>query len=420
MPEATPWVNETGEDMDCPKLRPVEAIPAEVGGQQVVCLRDPYNFSDRVLLLPLPLFYIVSLFDGRHSRLDVQAAFVRRYGELLFRERLDDIVRECDEAHFLEGEGFETYRAQIEADFARSPIRRAALAGKVYEADPERLRAQIDSFFAPPEGPGPPQPCNGRPPIKGAVIPHIDFARGGPCYAWAYKALLESCDADLFIVLGTSHTGTRGFFAVTRKDYDTPFGVIPTDTSFVDRLIGRCGPTLLQDEQAHRAEHSIEFQATMLQGLLGPKRAIQMVPILCLSFHELIAGGVSPRSHPAVATFLEALQEAIAASGRRCCLIASADLAHVGPRFGDPGPVDNLTLKVVAQKDLTMLEKVAERDAEGFFHVVQAEGDRWRICGLSSIYTLLAALDAQQGQLLKYGQWPEPVGTVTFASVIFS
>src|ERR1700675_2068396 len=101
--------------MDCPKLRPVEAIPAEVGGQQVVCLRDPYNFSDRVLLLPLPLFYIVSLFDGRHSLLDVQAAFVRRYGELLFRERLDEIVRECDDAHFLEGEGFETYRAQIEA-----------------------------------------------------------------------------------------------------------------------------------------------------------------------------------------------------------------------------------------------------------------------------------------------------------------
>jgi len=35
--------------MDFPKLGPVEAFPAEVGGQQVVCLRDPYCFSDRVL-----------------------------------------------------------------------------------------------------------------------------------------------------------------------------------------------------------------------------------------------------------------------------------------------------------------------------------------------------------------------------------
>ncbi len=405
--------------MDCPKLRPAEAIPGEIGGQQVVCLRDPYHFGDRVLVLPHPLFFVVSLFDGRHSILDVQAAFARRYGELLFRETLEEIIRELDTAHFLEGEGFEIYRAQVEADFARSPIRRAALAGNGYEADPERLRAQIDTFFAPPEGPGPPQPSDGRPPIKGAVIPHIDFARGGHCYAWAYKALVESCDADLFIVLGTSHTGTRGFFAVTRKDYETPFGVVSTDISFVDRLIARCGPTLLLDEQAHRAEHSIEFQATMLQGLLGQKRTIQMVPILCLSFHSLIAGGTSPRSDPAVATLLNALQEEIAASGRRCCLIASADLAHVGPRFGDPEPVRNPQLKELAQKDLTMLEKVAERDAEGFFRVVQTEGDRWRICGLSSIYTLLGTLDAQRGQLLKYSQWPDPFGTVTFASVIF-
>ena len=411
--------DEGARDMDYPKLRPLEAIPGEVGGEQVVCLRDPHHFSDRVLILPHPLFFIVSLFDGRHSILDMQAAFVRRYGELLFREKLDELIRELVSAHFLEGEVFEHYRAQLEADFARSPIRRAALAGKGYEADPELLRAQIDTFFSPPEGPGSPQPQDGRPPIKGAVIPHIDFARGGPTYAWAYKALMESCNADLFVVLGTSHTGTRGFFAVTRKDFETPFGVIRTDTSFVDRLITRCGPTILLDEPAHRAEHSIELQATLLQGLLGQRRSIQMVPILCLSFHPFIADEASPRFDPAIATFLNALQEGIAASGPRCCLIASADLAHVGPRFGDPEPVDRRQLTVVAQKDLAMLEKVAQRDAERFFRFVQTEEDRWRVCGLSSIYTLLGTLDARQGQLLKYTQWPDPVGTVTFASVIF-
>lgn len=405
--------------MDIPRLRPVEAIPAEVEGQQVVCLRDPYHFTDQVLVLPHHLFFVVSLFDGRHSMLDIQAAFAGRYGEILFRETLEKIIRDLDAMHFLEGSTFEAHRAQVEIDFVRSSVRRPALAGKGYEADPERLRTQIDTFFAPPEGPGSPEVQDGKPPIKGAVIPHIDFARGGPCYAWAYKALMESCEADLFIVLGTSHTGTRGFYALTRKDYDTPFGVIPTDTSFVDRLITHCGPSLFLDEQAHRAEHSIEFQATMLQALLGKQRPIKMVPILCLSFHDLIRSGVSPRSNPEVATFLDALHEAIAASERRCCLIASADLAHVGPRFGDPDPVDELQLKDLAQKDLTMLERVSGCDAEGLFGVVQAEGDRWRICGFSSIYTLLGTVDARQGQLLKYSQWPDPAGTVTFASMIF-
>src|SRR5207244_13433548 len=33
------------------------------------------------------------------------------------------------------------------------------------------------------------------------------------------------------------------------------------------------------------------------------------------------------------------LFRSIAASGRRVALIAGADLAHVGPRFGDPEPV---------------------------------------------------------------------------------
>ncbi len=405
--------------MDYPKLRGVEAFPTELDGRQVVCLRDPYNFSDRVLLLPEPLYFIVSHFDGRHSLLDIQAAFARRYGELIFREKLAEIIGELDRAYFLEGAAFEAFRAGVEADFARSPTRRAVLAGKSYEADPERLAAQIDRFFSPPEGPGPPQPQDGGPPIRGAVIPHIDFTRGGPCYAWAYKALVESCNADLFIVLGTSHTGTGGFFALTRKDYETPFGAISTDTSFVERLIARCGPGVLQAEQAHRAEHSIEFQATLLKRLLGRTRPIQMVPILCLSFHELIASGTSPSSEPAVAAFIDALRDAIVASGRRCCLIASADLAHVGPRFGDPGPVDARQLAEVAQQDLKMLERATERDAEGFFRFVQAEEDRRRICGLSSIYTLLSTLDAEQGQLLKYSRWPDPIGTVTFASVIF-
>jgi len=405
--------------MNYPRLRGVEAFPTEIDGQQVVCLRDPYNYSDRVLLLPEPLYFIVSHFDGRHSLLDIQAAFARRYGELIFREQLAEIIGELDRAYFLEGAAFEAFRAGVEADFARSPTRRAVLAGKSYEADPERLAAQIDRFFSPPEGPGPPQPRDGGPPVRGAVIPHIDFARGGPCYAWAYKALVESCDADLFLVLGTSHTGTGGLFALTRKDYETPFGAIPTDTSFVERVIARCGPGVVQAEQAHRAEHSIEFQATLLKRLLGQTRPIQMVPILCLSFHELIASGTSPRSEPAVAAFVDALRDAIVASGRRCCLIASADLAHVGPRFGDPRPVDARQLADVAQKDLAMLERATERDAEGFFRFVQAEEDRRRICGFSSIYTLLSTLDAEQGQLLKYSRWPDPSGTVTFASVIF-
>ena len=48
-----------------------------------------------------------------------------------------------------------------------------------------------------------------------------------------------------------------------------------------------------------------------------------------------------------------------------------------------------------------------------------ADGDSRRTCGLSPIYAVLATLPAARGELLRYGQWPDPQGTVTFASVAF-
>lgn len=47
-----------------PKLRPVEAIAIPDGR---VCLRDPQGFSDKLVFLPAPTFFIVSRFDSSFS-----------------------------------------------------------------------------------------------------------------------------------------------------------------------------------------------------------------------------------------------------------------------------------------------------------------------------------------------------------------
>ena len=57
--------------------------------------------------------------------------------------------------------------------------------------------------------------------------------------------------------------------------------------------------------------------------------------------------------------------------------------------------------------------------AEGFFAEAMRQRDRNRICGLSPIYGLLRLQPPGSGRLLHYGQWPDPEGTVTFASVAF-
>jgi hypothetical protein len=74
----------------------------------------------------------------------------------------------------------------------------------------------------------------------------------------------------------------------------------------------------------------------------------------------------------------------------------------------------------IEREDRAMLAAVEARDARGFFESVARDGDRRRICGLSPIYAVLRALGEGPGGLRHYGQWPDPQGLVSYASVVFS
>ena len=216
-----------------------------------------------------------------------------------------------------------------------------------------------------------------------------------------------------------SHAGMRDPFALTRKDYDTPLGPARVDRDFVEALAGRARQDCFASELAHRNEHSIEFQAVFLQYLYTGRRDVSVVPVLTSFVHEALARGQAPEDDPRVRGFLDALAETVAASGRRVAFIAGADLAHMGTRFGDPEPVSAVELERIGREDRAMLESVEAGDAHGFFESVRRDNDRRRICGLSPIYTLLRALGGARGTLRRYGQWPDPEGVVTFASLVY-
>lgn len=65
------------------------------------------------------------------------------------------------------------------------------------------------------------------------------------------------------------------------------------------------------------------------------------------------------------------------------------------------------------------LVEVLAGDAGAFFESVASDHDRRRICGLSPIYALLHTLDGGAGSLRRYGQWPDPGGVVSYASMVF-
>jgi AmmeMemoRadiSam system protein B len=406
---------------DSPCLRAIEAFPAVVDGREVICLRDPSGLTEAVLTVARPAVALLALMDGTRSVADIQADVLRRHGALVAREQIQGLVDTLDRHLFLEGERLEAERARLADAFRQSPVRPAAHAGRAYAGEAPALADELEGFFVHPEGPGP-RGSRGAPVLRGLIAPHIDFHRGGPAYAWAYRTVAEACDADCFIVFGTAHAGLDGHpFAATAKPYDTPLGSLAVDGEVLEALVRRAPGDLFGAELAHRAEHSIEFQAVCLRYLasLDGGREVRIVPILASFVHECLARGRDPREDPAVAGVLDAVRAAMATVPRRYCLIAGADLAHVGPRFGDPEPVSRARLARVETEDRALLSLVEAVDPGGFFASVVADGDSRRTCGLSPIYAVLATLPAGRGRLLRYGQWPDPQGAVTFASLAF-
>jgi len=405
---------------DAPRLRRVEAFPVEHEGRSCVALRDPAGYTDAVVLLQGPLLEIVSLFDGEHTVAEIQAAVMRRHGELIERRQIEEIAEALDQQGFLDSPSFAARRAAIDGDFLAAPTRRATHAGGAYAGEADELRTMLDGFFDPPDGPGPIagyRTAGSR--VRAVIAPHIDFHRGGPAYAWAYRDVAERCDADLFVIFGTCHTGMAHPWALTRKDYESPLGAAQVDRDFVEALAGRSRQDCFGSELAHRTEHSIEFQAVCLRYLYADRPDVRIVPVLASFAHEAMLAGRRPDADPRVPRFLDALADTIAASGRRVALVAGADLAHVGPRFGDPEPVSASELARIEREDRAMLEPVAAGDAGAFFESVARDNDRRRICGLSPIYAVLKALGTAAGRVRRYGQWPDPQGVVSFASVSF-
>jgi len=405
----------------CPRLRNLQFSPFKERDEQYIVLWDPTGLAPEKLLVPMSYFYLLQYFDGQHSLDQIGAEYLKRFGEFFMPARLHKLVADLDQKLFLEGERVEAAKQSAVAAYLEAPVRKAVFAGKSYEGDGEKLKLQLESFFTSREGPGTMPSENKGKRLAGLVAPHYELRAGGPVYAWAYKELREAQSPSLFVVLGTCHAGLKNLFAVTDKDFETPLGTVPVDRELVERLRLKGGGQFVSEASSHKNEHSIEFQLPFLQHTVGSTNPITMVPVLC-SFGPSCLN--DPGQHvmaQTVETFIRMLKEVIEESGREVCIVASADLAHLGMRYGDPQPPTDFSFHRCMQSDLEMLKHVENLDPDAFAQYIQKEEDRRRICGFSPIYTLLKLIRAEKGQVLRYdrGITDQFNSTVTFASMAF-
>jgi MEMO1 family protein len=285
---------------DCrPQLRPHVQRVQDPCDPRHGYLVDGLRQCPEPLRLPLQEFLWLHWFDGQRSLREIQTVAMRQAGgTLLPLDRFTELARRLDDALLLEGP-----RWQRHLD---SPDREPACIG-CYEGDPDALSRQIQDLFTRPSGPGLPRSPQPDGQLRAALVPHIDYPRGGVSYSWGFKEIFERAGASLFVIVGTSHYSTHRF-TLTRRNFKTPLGIVPTDQDFIDRLVRHYGDGLFDDElQAHLPEHSIELEVVFLQWYYARRRPIRIVPLGVGSFCDATLTGQAPPDFDDVGRMIAAL-----------------------------------------------------------------------------------------------------------------
>lgn len=406
----------------CPKLRSVDPVAVMVQGRKVIGLRDPLQLGEGMVCVQREALAVLALLDGKHTLRDIQERLTRESGQLVFLDDIRTILDKLDEALLLDGARFrQAFQGKVE-DYRKRSFRPSSHAGLSYSADAEALKKELDALFNGDGGPGLPDFFSGTERPKGLVAPHIDVRAGGRCFAQAYHALATGQPSDIYVILGTGHAGVDGMFTATTLDFQTPLGTEHTDRDFIGALSEELGRDAAAEEILHATEHVIEFQLIFLQHMMSGRHSFSIVPILCSFPHQIFDRDGIPQPDGLIFDqFCHALREVCTKSSKSVCFIASADLAHMGPRYGDTFVPHQGTISDVLQKDGEALAHLERLDVKAFVRSVARENDSRRICGFPPITTMLHCMDAKQGQLLSldFAQVDDRNSFVSFTSMIF-
>ena len=400
-----------------PKLRSVDVRPVTHQGRRLFLLRDPLQLSDQTLLVPQVLGPVLALCDGTlEDSKALGAALAIRYGLPIDASSIEQLLEALDQAVLLDNEHYEEARQNALNEYRRAPFRMPSLAGPSYPAEPDELRGLLRSYEVGNEQKAREMKANG----VGLVTPHIDYTRGGPVYAQVWRQADESIrSAELVIIFGTDHFGGDASITLTRQNYATPFGVLPTARGIVDDLARGIGEPLAFDgELRHRGEHSVELAAVWLHHT-REERECEVVPVLCGSFSRFTCGLADAAEDERINTLVAILREHM--RDRQTIVVAAADLAHVGPAFGGE-PIDLAGRVALQESDAELIDRMCDGDAEGFLGAIKRVEDRNNVCGVSPIYLALKTLQGTKGRFVAYDRCPadeEGTSLVSICGVVF-
>ncbi|MDE2665352.1 MAG: AmmeMemoRadiSam system protein B [Acidobacteriota bacterium] len=246
-------------------------------------------------------------------------------------------------------------------------LRKAAVAGRFYPSQPDRLRRDLQEHLGPPRA---------RRQARGVVVPHAGYLYSGGVAGAVFSGIEIP---ERVLILCPNHTGLGASLSImSRGEWQIPLGRIPVDEELARRLLHHC-PFLTEDTEAHRFEHSLEVQ---LPFLLHLRPDLRLVPI-ALGRHDFPA---FQRLGKGIAKALRDL------SGQPVLVVASSDMNHFEPDA------------VTRIKDEKAISRILSLDAPGLYEVVRKESIS--MCGYGPTIAMMYGTEASartcRAELVRY------------------
>lgn len=184
--------------------------------------------------------------------------------------------------------------------------RNPAVAGLFYPDDPVELAAEIAALLAEATTSSADEMALEA---RALIVPHAGYLYSGAVAASAYRCLRDrAVEISRVVLLGPAHRVYLQGMAVPSVDaFATPLGDVALDRSSILRLLRL--PGVIEADQPHALEHSLEVQLPFLQTVLGD---FSLVPVVVGDCPPALVAGV-----------LEALWD-----GPETLFVVSSDLSH--------------------------------------------------------------------------------------------
>jgi len=266
--------------------------------------------------------------------------------------------------------------------------RMPAAADRFYPGDPEHLRSAMDILI--------PRVAEAdKEEALAVVLPHAGYVYSG---ATAGKTISRVRVPETVLILGPNHHGRGAAVALGTEDWRMPLGTVPVDRQLAAAIL-HDSTVIVEDQEAHLLEHSLEVQVPFLQQV---QHGLRIVPLV-----------ISQLSFSHCQTVAHELAVAIKNQEQPVLMVASTDMSHYESR------------QQGTQKDKLAIERILALDPQGLYATVI--GQRITMCGvIPTTIVLLAALElgATKVELVRYTDSGEASGdtsqVVGYAGLIIS